>query len=296
MLKAHIFEKKSNFCGEKYIAACFFRIIECYKPQRKLYKGPQATLTITVKPIGPFFSGPKRLLKTQVSEKKGNFSSEKKLWPIFSRVIECHKPYGTICKGPTDIPTITLEVIWSFLEHLRGCCKHKILKKKANLPVKKILWPIFSRTIECHKPQWTFYKGPKGILTITVEHIRAFFQDLRGCWKHKFLKSGNICSKKYIAACFFSYYRESQTLREGLWGCNRYSDNYSRSYLIISVTPEKLLKTQNFEKKRQTFLWKKRIDQFSRIFEYDKPHGTIFKGPQAILTNTLEPIREFFKT
>ena len=34
---------------------------------------------------------------------------------------------------------------------------------------------------------------------------------------------------------------------------------------------------------------------FSRIYEYDKPQGTIYKGPQAILTITLELMREFFR-
>ena len=47
--------------------------------------------------------------------------------------------------------------------------------------MKKILWPIFSRFIECNKPQGTVCKGPKAVLTITVEPIRAFFQDLSGC-------------------------------------------------------------------------------------------------------------------
>ena len=41
-------------------------------------------------------------------------------------------------------------------------------------PVKKTLWPIFSRIIECDKPQGTFYKGPKAFLTFTVELIGAF--------------------------------------------------------------------------------------------------------------------------
>ena len=43
------------------------------------------------------------------------------------------------------------------------------------------MWPIFSRIIECDKPQGTIFKGPQAILTITVELIRAFLEDLRGC-------------------------------------------------------------------------------------------------------------------
>ena len=35
--------------------------------------------------------------------------------------------------------------------------------------------PTFSRNIECDKPRRTFRKGPKCILTLTVEVIRSFF-------------------------------------------------------------------------------------------------------------------------
>ena len=47
--------------------------------------------------------------------------------------------------------------------------------------MKKILWPISSRIIECDKPQGAVCMGQKAVLTITVELIRAFFQDLRVC-------------------------------------------------------------------------------------------------------------------
>ena len=134
-------------------------------------------------------------------------------------------------------------------------------KKKATFPMKKILWPIFSRIIECHKPQWTFYKGPKGILTITVEFIRAFFQDLRGCWKHKFLKKGNICSEKNIAARFFfvlsrvtnlkgRFVRVQKVFRQLL---SKLFDHFWNTWEVVANT--------NFWKKRQTFLWKKLSDQ-----------------------------------
>ena len=51
----------------------------------------------------------------------------------------------------------------------------------ATFPVKKTLWPIFSSIIECDKPQWTICKGPKGILTLTLEVIGSYLQHLRGC-------------------------------------------------------------------------------------------------------------------
>ena len=59
--------------------------------------------------------GPKRLLKTQIFEKKAIFAEKERFWPIISRIIECDKPQGTICKGPKGVLTITVEVIRSFL-------------------------------------------------------------------------------------------------------------------------------------------------------------------------------------
>ena len=42
-------------------------------------------------------------------------------------------------------------------------------------------WPIFLCIIECDKPQGTIYKGLQAFPIIALEHIRAFFYDLRGC-------------------------------------------------------------------------------------------------------------------
>ena len=39
--------------------------------------------------------------------------------------------------------------------------KTQISEKKANFPVKKKFWPVFSPIIGRRKPQGTFYKGPK---------------------------------------------------------------------------------------------------------------------------------------
>ena len=61
----------------------FYRIINCNKTQETIYKGPQAILTITVEFIRNFFIGPKRLLKTQIIEKKAIFPVKKTLWAFF---------------------------------------------------------------------------------------------------------------------------------------------------------------------------------------------------------------------
>ena len=130
--------------------------------------------------------------------KKRYLSSDKRIWHIFSRFIECDKAQGTICNGPTGVLTVTVEVIKSFPWHLRGCLKTQIFEKKANFPVKKRFWLIFSLNFECDKPPGTICKGSKVILTVTVELIGDFFSDPRGCWKHKFLKKSNIFSQKTL--------------------------------------------------------------------------------------------------
>ena len=55
------------------------------------------------------------MLKTQISGKKGNHSSQKNLLTIFSGIIECHKPQATNNDGAQGALTITVEVIKSSL-------------------------------------------------------------------------------------------------------------------------------------------------------------------------------------
>ena len=61
----------------------------------------------------------------------------KKSLSYFSRSTEQDKYQGTICKGPQSILTITVELIRSILQDLRGSWKHRFLEQKANFPVKK---------------------------------------------------------------------------------------------------------------------------------------------------------------
>ena len=59
--------------------------------------------------------GPKTLLKTQIFEKQALFPVKIRFWPIFSRIIECNKTHGKVCKGAKGIVRITVEVIKSSL-------------------------------------------------------------------------------------------------------------------------------------------------------------------------------------
>ena len=75
--------------------------------------------------------------------KSSCFHDDKSFWPIFPRVIESDKPQGPIDKGPQVVLTITLEIISAFFWDLRGCWKHKILKKGQSFKSRKFTWPIF---------------------------------------------------------------------------------------------------------------------------------------------------------
>ena len=45
----------------------------------------------------------------------------------------------------------------------------------------KTFWPLFPRIIECAKHQETTCDSPHGVLTNTVQVVRSFLEDLRGC-------------------------------------------------------------------------------------------------------------------
>ena len=64
--------------------------------------------------------------------------------------------------------------------------------------MKKTLWPIFSGIIACDRPQKTFFKGPEGILTITVEGLRYFFVENKFFWK----KTAIFQKKKFFWPSF----------------------------------------------------------------------------------------------
>ena len=51
----------------------------------------------------------KRLLKTQIFEKKAIFPPKKLFRPIFSRIIEYEKPQGKKYGGPQAIMTVILQ-------------------------------------------------------------------------------------------------------------------------------------------------------------------------------------------
>ena len=64
--------------------------------------------------------GPKKV-ENQTFQKEATFPVIKVFWPIFSRIIECDKLQGTICKDRNGFVPLTVEVISLFLSDLRNC-------------------------------------------------------------------------------------------------------------------------------------------------------------------------------
>ena len=62
----------------------------------------------------------KRLLETQIFEKKAVFPVKKRFWPTFSCSSECDKPQVANCKGAKGIPAVFVEGIRLFFWDLKG--------------------------------------------------------------------------------------------------------------------------------------------------------------------------------
>ena len=143
---------------------------------------------------------------------------KKKFWPDFSRIFELDKPQGTVFKGPETSLTITLKVIRSFLQDLRGCLKQFFEKKVKKFPLRKSFWPIFSLIFEFDKPQGTVFKDPKASLTRTVEDWRFFFRTWEVVENTIFGKRKAIYPVKKKIWRFFSFIRVWQTSGDGFQG------------------------------------------------------------------------------
>ena len=201
--KHKFLKKNANFPVKKRFSPISSRIIEQDKRQGTTYKGPQGNLTKNVEVERPFPQDPRGCWKHKFLKKKAVFPVKKRFSPISSRIIERDERPETTYKGPQGNLTNNIEVKGSFLQDPRGCWKHKLLKKKANFPVKKRFSPVSSRIIEHDERLETTNKGPQGNLTINVEVKRSFLEDPRGCWKHKiFEKKGNLSSEEKILTCF----------------------------------------------------------------------------------------------
>ena len=152
LLKTQIFEKRQTLKWKEFLA-CFFSHSRVWKTSGDKIRGSTRYSDFYCGSYSVNSVTPKKLLKTQLFEKKANFPVKKSFWPVFSLILECDKPAGRIYEYPQSNLTNFFEVKGLILLHLRSCWKHKILKRKAKFPEKKSFCCIFSRFIECGRPQ-----------------------------------------------------------------------------------------------------------------------------------------------
>ena len=194
---ARNFSKISCSHGDKSFWLTFQCIINCDKPPGTVYKCPQDFLTNTVEVKNIFFRTWEVVENTIFEKKTSNVSSEEKFMaPFFSfyRVSQASKN--------------SLQGYSRFFRHYYVCYKinslgpRRLLKthffeRNANFPVKKSFWPNRPPIIESDKPQGTVNISSEARVTITLEKLRSFLLDLRGCWRHNFLKKkGNSSSEE----------------------------------------------------------------------------------------------------
>ena len=156
--KHKLLKKEENFPVKKSFSPISSRILKQHKRQGTIIGVPQGNLTINVEVIRPFRHDPGGCWKHKFLKKRAIFPV-KKFWPSSSRIIVQDKLPETTYKGPQGIMTFNVAVKRSFLQDPRGCWKHKLLKKKANIPVKKRFSPISSRILKQNKRQGTTYRG-----------------------------------------------------------------------------------------------------------------------------------------
>ena len=112
---------------------------------------------------------PKKLLKTQIFEKKGKLSSEKKFMACFFSHSRVWQTSGDNMWGSTRFPDIYCGSYSVNSVTPEKLLKTQIFENKGKLSSEKSFWPVFSRILECDKPQGTICEGPQGFLTFTVE-------------------------------------------------------------------------------------------------------------------------------
>ena len=96
----------------------------------------------------------------------------------------------------------------------------KIFEKKAIFPVKKLIWPIFSRIIQYDKRHGTVYKGTQGFLASFVQMIKSFFWELRGRQKQTF-QTREVFTVTKVIDQFFLVISSVTNLKEQFVGVHK---------------------------------------------------------------------------
>ena len=153
LMKTQLFEKKSKYSSGEKILAIF-----------STHSGVWQTSVNTLYGSTKYFDKycgryrinsvtPKKLLKTQTFEKKANFPVKKSFCPVLFP----HSRVWQTSGANLWISTIYFDdCFWSYGNNSvtpKKLLKTQFFEKKANVPVKKSVCCIFSRFIECGRPQ-----------------------------------------------------------------------------------------------------------------------------------------------
>ena len=162
--------------------------------------------------------------------------------------------------------------------------------EKSSFPENKCICPIFSQIFECDTPQETIYKSQKDFLTSNLRVIRVFLSNWEVAENTNFLKKGSFPENKCICP-IFSQIVECDKPQETIYKSKKDILTSSLQVKRVVLGPERLLKTQNLEKKCSFPVNKCICPLFSQIVECDKPQQTIYKSRKVILTITVVVIR-----
>ena len=114
-LETNISKKAIFLPVDKSFWRIFSQLIEHEKRDATTCRGTEGILTSIFQDIIFFLKELGGRWKRTFHKKALFPPGDKRLWLVFSRIFDCDKPQGTFHKCAKGIPTITVEVIISFL-------------------------------------------------------------------------------------------------------------------------------------------------------------------------------------
>ena len=211
---------------------------------------------------------------------------KERFWPILSRNIQYDKCWGTFYKRPQGVWTIIVQTTWTFIWHLRGR-QSQTFQKTDVLTMNEFSGPFFLVLSSVTNPSEHFIWVHKLFWQLMLKLKRHFFR----IWE--------VVDNKFFEQ------KATFPLKKRFW------DNFSRDIEHAKFQGTVYKGSQSFltffVQMIWDFIWhlRGRLKQtfqknscfhdegsFWPIFpcniECDKPQGTIYNGPQAILAITLE--------
>ena len=188
------------------------------------------------------------------------------------------------------------QLVWklreNFIRDLRGCWKQKVLKKRQTFHWKNTLAYFFS--------YYRTWKKSRGIL----EGSTMYFD--KNCAIVNIISSGpkrSIETNISTNSRFHNYKRFSPFLLV-LPSVTKVTENFRRVHKLLwhlhwkikqyFLAPEKLLKTQRFEKRANFPVMKRFWPNFSGYLQHEKCQGTTYNGPQGFFKFFVQKMRSFY--